>query len=189
TSSAATSSLSGTTDSLRAMRDGPPSATSLTTVNIGPSSRRTLSRTVLSPEILEPIRRQLRVAHRVLDILVPKPCLQGPRVMSGISQGIAAGVAQHMRKDGEGHTGAPAEALEQRAEALSRHRTPRSLVNTYGDASCSRCRRRRARISSPCIGCTEGVPFLLLRTCSRPVLISTWCHCRSHSSEARSPWR
>src|SRR5262244_3735765 len=51
---------------------------------------------------------------------------------------------------------------------------PRSLVNTYGDASCSRCRRRKARISSPCIGCTEGVPFLLLRTCSRPVLISTW---------------
>jgi integrase len=28
----------------------------------------------------------------------------------------------------------------------------------YGDASCSRCRRLRARISSPCIGCTEGVP-------------------------------
>src|SRR5262245_11093704 len=28
---------------------------------------------------------------------------------------------------------------------------PRSLVNTYGDASCSRCRRIRARISSPCI--------------------------------------
>src|SRR5262245_43703993 len=36
---------------------------------------------------------------------------------------------------------------------------PRSLGNTYGDASCSRCRRRRARISSPCIGCTDGVPF------------------------------
>src|SRR5262245_42691025 len=34
---------------------------------------------------------------------------------------------------------------------------PRSLVNTYGDASCSRRRRRKARISSPCIGCTEGV--------------------------------
>src|SRR5499433_3350012 len=62
---------------------------------------------------------------------------------------------------------------------------PRSLVNTYGDVSCSRCRRRRARISSPCIGCTEGVPFLLLRTCSRPVLISTWCHCRSQSSDSK----
>src|SRR5262245_17937398 len=47
---------------------------------------------------------------------------------------------------------------------------PRSLVNTYGDASCSRRRRLRARISSPCIGCTDGVPFLLLRTCSRPVI-------------------
>src|SRR5262245_50937095 len=36
---------------------------------------------------------------------------------------------------------------------------PRSLVNTYGDASCSRCRRLRARISSPCIGCTERALF------------------------------
>src|SRR5258706_263239 len=66
---------------------------------------------------------------------------------------------------------------------------PRSLVNTCGAASCSRCSRRRARISSPCIGCTDGVPFLLLRTCRRPAFSSIWCHCRSHSSEARSPWR
>jgi hypothetical protein len=28
---------------------------------------------------------------------------------------------------------------------------PRSLVNTYGKASCSRCRRHKVRISSPCI--------------------------------------
>jgi hypothetical protein len=56
--------------------------------------------------------------HLVLDILMPEPCLQRPRVVPGISQGVAAGVPQHVRKNGEGHTGAPAEVLEQRAEAL-----------------------------------------------------------------------
>src|SRR5215471_1660224 len=75
----------------------------------------------LSPEVLEPIRRQFRVAHRVLDVLVPEPGLQRPRVVAGIGQGIAAGVAQHVREDGEGHAGASAEALKQRAEALGRH--------------------------------------------------------------------
>jgi hypothetical protein len=65
----------------------------------------------LSPEILETIRRQLGVAHRVLDVLVPELCLQRPRVVSRIGEGVAAGVAQHVREDGEGHTGAPAEAL------------------------------------------------------------------------------
>jgi tripartite-type tricarboxylate transporter receptor subunit TctC len=43
--------------------------------------------------------------------------------------------------------------------------------------------------SSPCIGWTLGVPFLALRTCRRPAPSSTWCHWRSHSSEARSPCR
>jgi len=52
-----------------------------------------------SPEILEPIRRHLRVAHRVLDVLVPEPSLQRPRVVPGIGQGVAAGVAQHVRED------------------------------------------------------------------------------------------
>ena len=30
-----------------------------------------------------------------------------------------------------------------------------------------------------------GEPFLTLRTCRRPVPSSTWCHMRSHNSEAR----
>jgi hypothetical protein len=38
----------------------------------------------LPPEVLEPIRRQLGVAHRVLDVLVPKPCLQRPGVVATI---------------------------------------------------------------------------------------------------------
>src|SRR6516164_8417689 len=44
---------------------------------------------------------------------------------------------------------------------------PRSEVNTKGDfGSWSRCSLRRARISSPRIGCVAGVPFLVLRTAS-----------------------
>jgi hypothetical protein len=38
----------------------------------------------LSPEVLKPIRRQLGVAHRVLDVFVAEPRLQRPRVATGI---------------------------------------------------------------------------------------------------------
>ena len=38
----------------------------------------------LPPEILEPIRCQLGVAHRVLDVFVAEPRLQRPRVMAGV---------------------------------------------------------------------------------------------------------
>jgi hypothetical protein len=41
---------------------------------------------------------------------------------------------------------------------------PRSLTNTKGEVSLSRCSRRRARISSPINGCVLGVPFLIRRT-------------------------
>jgi hypothetical protein len=59
----------------------------------------------LSPEVLEPIRRQLGVAHRMLDVLVAEPSLQRPRVVTGVCQCIPAGVAQHVREDRKGHTG------------------------------------------------------------------------------------
>src|SRR6266542_3318243 len=50
----------------------------------------------------------------------------------------------------------------------------RSVMKTCEDGPCSRCRRRSARISSPCIGWTLGEPFFALRTCSRPVASSTY---------------
>ena len=37
----------------------------------------------LSPEVLEPVRRQLGVAHRVLNVLVAEPSLQRPGVVAG----------------------------------------------------------------------------------------------------------
>jgi hypothetical protein len=50
----------------------------------------------IPPEVLEPIRRQLGVAHRVLDVLVAKVCLQRPGVVAGICEGEAAGVPKHV---------------------------------------------------------------------------------------------
>jgi hypothetical protein len=49
-----------------------------------------------APKILKPHRRQLRVAHRVLDVLVPEVRLQRPGVVSLIGQRIAASVPQHV---------------------------------------------------------------------------------------------
>jgi len=81
------------------------------------TAARTRSTAILPPEVAEAGRRKFGIANRVLDVLVPEPRLQRPRVMTGIGQREAAAVPQPVRKNGEGHTGAPAEALEQRAEA------------------------------------------------------------------------
>src|SRR5262249_7722285 len=52
---------------------------------------------VLPPKILKPIRCQFGVAHRVLNIAMPKVGLQGPCVVAGIGEGEAAGVPEHVR--------------------------------------------------------------------------------------------
>jgi hypothetical protein len=82
------------------------------------TAARTRLTAILPPEVAEAGRRKFGIANRVLDVLVPEPSLQRPGIVACIRQGIAAAVPQHVGKNGEGHTGAPAEALEQRAEAL-----------------------------------------------------------------------
>ena len=42
-----------------------------------------------SPKIFEPVWRQLRITHRVLDISVAKPCFECPLIMAGVRQGEA----------------------------------------------------------------------------------------------------
>jgi hypothetical protein len=37
---------------------------------------------LVPPEILEPIGRELCVTHRVLDVLVPHPRLDGPGIVT-----------------------------------------------------------------------------------------------------------
>jgi len=84
----------------------------------------------LAPEALEPVWRQLGVAHRMLDIPVTEPSLQRPRVVAGIGQREAAGVAQHVRVNRERHVGALAEALDQVQKLLGVNGPPRSEANT-----------------------------------------------------------
>jgi hypothetical protein len=49
-----------------------------------------------APEIFERRRAQLRVSGRVLDRSMADPVLNAPRVVAGVGQGVAAGVAQHV---------------------------------------------------------------------------------------------
>jgi hypothetical protein len=51
----------------------------------------------VSPEILEPIRRQGRIHRRARDRAVPEPPLNRPGIMPPIGQRVAAGVAEHVR--------------------------------------------------------------------------------------------
>src|SRR5215831_2760366 len=74
----------------------------------------------LSPEVLEPVRGQLGVAHRVLDVLMTEPGLQRPGVVAGVGQRVAATVAQHVRVDGERHLSPNANAAEQGMESFGR---------------------------------------------------------------------
>jgi hypothetical protein len=48
------------------------------------------------PEVLEAGRRQFGIAHRVLDVAVPKVGLQCPRVMSPVGERVATGVPEHV---------------------------------------------------------------------------------------------
>jgi hypothetical protein len=52
---------------------------------------------LLSPEVLEPARRQLGVSHRVLDIAVAEVGLQRSRIVALVGQCKTTGVAQHVR--------------------------------------------------------------------------------------------
>jgi hypothetical protein len=68
---------------------------------------------------------------------------------------------------------------------------PRSEVNTNGDfGSCSRWGRRKARNSSPRIGCVLGVPFLTLRM-ARAAVLKSFCSqgpsTQPHASRAGRP--
>jgi hypothetical protein len=54
-----------------------------------PANKKALS----PPEVFERRRAQLRVARRVLDRSVAEPILDASRVVAGVRQGVAAGVA------------------------------------------------------------------------------------------------
>src|SRR5262249_9902818 len=74
----------------------------------------------LAPEVLERVRCQLGVTHRVLNVSVPEPSLQRPGVVAGVGQGIAAAVPQHMRVDWERHFRPLSDPAQWRMECFGR---------------------------------------------------------------------
>src|SRR5947209_4339779 len=56
-------------------------------------------RTSIFPKTLEPLRRQLGVAHGVLNILVPEIVLHRARVLPIVRQLVAARMSQHVWMD------------------------------------------------------------------------------------------
>jgi hypothetical protein len=77
--------------------------------NVGP---------LIPPKPLEPIRRQLGVAYRVLDVLVTHPGLDRSSIVASIRQGVAACVPEHVRVDRKRHTGAFAQPYHKGVEAF-----------------------------------------------------------------------
>src|SRR5262245_44870581 len=76
----------------------------------------------LSPEVPEPLGRQLSVANGMLDILVTQVGLQGARIMAFVGEGEAAGVPQHVRVCLEAEPGFHAGALDHAGKACRRER-------------------------------------------------------------------
>ena len=67
------------------------------TQNLGPSREPSITLPKLTPEILEPRRRQFCVADSVLDAAVTKVSLKRSGVVSLIRERVAAGVPEHVR--------------------------------------------------------------------------------------------
>src|SRR5215510_3459237 len=82
------------------------------------------------PKVLESVGRHFGVSDRVLNVLVPKVVLQGPRVVAIIGQFEPAGMAKHVRVDREWHLGGLPEALDKPVETDGTD-WPAALGNEY----------------------------------------------------------
>jgi hypothetical protein len=82
------------------------------------------------------------------------------RVVAIVGQLKPAGMAKHVRVDREWHVGSLTEALDKPVETDGAD-WPAALGNEYvGVCRVIARSLRSARISSPRIGCTLGIPFL-----------------------------
>ena len=88
------------------------------------------STTLIPPKVLEPVGRQFGVPDGVLDVLVPKVVLQGPRVVTIVGELEPAGVAKHVRVDREWHVSGFPEPLDEPVETDGTD-WPAALGNEY----------------------------------------------------------
>jgi hypothetical protein len=145
-------------------------------------------RVFLSPKIFEPIRRQLGVTDRVLDILMAEIGLQGAGIVPFIGQREAPGVTQHVGVSLETELGSRPSALHkprkprcgERCSALGgEHERRFRLLLTLEPAQGAEFIAR--------MGCVLGLPFFTLRTARVPAMKSIWSQRRSTSSLALKP--
>ena len=73
-----------------------------------------------APEILEPRRRQLGVADRVLNVLMTEVSLKRSGIVSLVGERVAAGVPEHVRVRLEAKLGPGARALNHAGETSRR---------------------------------------------------------------------
>jgi len=100
------------------------------------------------PKILEPLGRELGVAHRVHDVLVSKIVLQRARVLSVVRKLVPGRVPQHVGMNWKWERGRLTESREQLPEPAALIGAARSLMNTNRPALSSRLRARNMRSSS-----------------------------------------
>jgi hypothetical protein len=75
----------------------------------------------LPPEILEPVRAQLGVTHRVLDVLVAEVVLQRAGIVSVVGKLEAAGMAKHVWMDGKRQSSSLPEPFDEVMKADGGH--------------------------------------------------------------------
>src|SRR6516164_3593851 len=118
-----------------------------------------------------------------------EPVLDQPRVMAGIGQGVAAGVAQHVSMDAKWELGARANGLHEAVDGVSRKWTPAFGLEDKGARRVPLQLAQHAQFVAA-DGVTAGLPFLALRTCSAGLRPHSTCdHSRSAISTARKPCR
>src|SRR6266481_506222 len=100
----------------------PPPQTFRQSVPCAPGKRSI--RGSVSPEILEPIRRQGRVHRRARDRSVPQPPLNRPGIVPPVGQRVAAGVAKHVRVSLEFEASDCRGPLDQPRKSRRRERCP-----------------------------------------------------------------
>src|SRR5262245_38016440 len=83
-----------------------------------------------SPKVLESVGRHFGVPDRVLDVLVAKVVLQGPRVVAIVGELEPAGMAKHVRVDREWHVSGFPKALDKPVETDGTD-WPAALRNEY----------------------------------------------------------
>ena len=80
---------------------------------------------LVPPEVPEPVRAQLGIADRMLDVLVAEVVLQSSSIVAVIGQLEAAGVPEHVWMDCERHLSGLAESSHAMMEP---HRADRSTT-------------------------------------------------------------